>query len=148
MPVRIAPLHVLAWQSVSEVKWLHFIEKNNARVSSHLREGTMEVLRSLFAKTTVALKLEDPLTVGVIVWYFYITTACFYRQDLRMCARPRSANRVNFEENIHCKKKLSGFRRSCFQYLPAQPGKRQYTTYATCPIHKCALWSAFFIRCS
>lgn len=105
MPVRIAPLHVLAWQSVSEVKWLHFIEKNNARVSSHLREGTMEVLRSLFAKTTVALKLEDPLTVGVIVWYFYITTACFYRQDLRMCARPRSANRVNFEENIHCKKK-------------------------------------------
>lgn len=65
----------------------------------------MEVLRSLFAKTTVALKLEDPLTVGVIVWYFYITTACFYRQDLRMCARPRSANRVNFEENIHCKKK-------------------------------------------
>ena len=105
MPVRIAPLHVLAWQSVSKVKWLHFIKKNNARVSSHLREGTMEVLRSLFAKTTVALKLEDPLTVGVIVWYFYITTACFYRQDLRMCARPRSANRVNFEENIHCKKK-------------------------------------------
>ena len=105
MPVRIAPLHVLAWQSVSKVKWLHFIKKNNARVSSHLHEGTMEVLRSLFAKTTVALKLEDPLTVGVIVWYFYITTACFYRQDLRMCARPRSANRVNFEENIHCKKK-------------------------------------------